>query len=751
MERRIVRKVAYELWRSMASGAEQRAEERRSADLRHSGTMEQQARAVSGLHSGCADRSHAASQRHGGIARQALCGSTASHSTASPSSVLASHSGASLDQSYPRGHTPHRPQCIRACLRTRSRAGRRSDQPLLSRHSAHRLSSCSPPATMLSARLTAAARAVARASCSSSRAASSIRSALCTPSRVAIAPCWTANCALARQQQRIQCRAFSAAAPTSSIPASAPADAAQATAAAAASTSTASSEQQSNSSSGSDSNSGSSSDKSTGPDFNADPLGSDRGIALWLFGCSALVFGMVTLGGLTRLTKSGLSMVEWKPTSIRPPRNDLEWAEEFSKYQEYPEYKRVNNQMSLDQFKFIYMMEFSHRLLGRTVGVVFGLPFVYFVARGRVNMRLARRLALAFGMGGAQGFIGWWMVRSGLENPHETKQSGQVHVSPYRLATHLISAFAIYALLFTTALRVLPSSYSRKLVKGSADWVAMQQFFKAPPLKRVRQLAAATTAIVACTVFSGAYVAGNEAGLCYNEWPLMGGRIVPQDLVSPYLHPVWRNVFENSTTVQFEHRMLAYTTTAVVVAAFLATRRAGAAKEVRALIASSPLVHERFRAIQRAAHSTIGMVSIQVSLGVATLLTYVPVSLATLHQAGSLTLLTFALWLLHTTRDPTCPRISSQVGAAWLRKTGASKEALAAFLARQPPGLAQDLRRVMRDLSQGRVHKGTALAALAAAMMIATGWAACQLLDIMQQTAQEKPLAPEEKKQLKTA
>ena len=584
---------------------------------------------------------------------------------------------------------------------------------------------------MLSA-FTAAGRAAARTGSAAARR--TIRPV--PPSRVLAQP-WKATCT-ARLQPTI-CRAFSAAASTNSAGSAA---AAQTTPVA--SSSAGSEKQHSSGSSGSGSSSGSS-DKSTGPDFNVDPLGSDRAIALWLFGCSALVFGMVTLGGLTRLTKSGLSMVEWKPTSIKPPSTEAEWLDEFAKYQEYPEYKRVNNQMSLEQFKFIYMMEFSHRLLGRTVGVVFGVPFLYFAMRGRVNARLAGRLALAFGMGGAQGFIGWWMVRSGLENPHETQQSGQVHVSPYRLATHLVSAFAIYALLFTTALRVNPSGYSRKLVKGSADWVALQQFFRVPPLKRVRQLAAATTGVVACTVFSGAYVAGNEAGLCYNEWPLMGGSIVPQDLVSPYLHPAWRNIFENSTTVQFEHRTLAYTTTAVVLAAFLATRRAGAAKEVRALFSSSPLVQERFRAIQRASHSALGMVGIQVSLGIATLLTYVPVSLATLHQAGSLTLLTFALWLLHTTRDPTCPRISSQVGAAWLRKTGASKEALAAYLARGPPGLGQELRRVMRDLSQGRVHKGTALAALAATLLIATGWAGSQLIDVVQQTAVEKPQAPEEK------
>lgn len=389
-----------------------------------------------------------------------------------------------------------------------------------------------------------------------------------------------------------------------------------------------------------------------GPDMNSDPLGSDRGIAWWLFGCSALVFGMVSMGGLTRLTKSGLSMVEWKPTTFVPPRTEAEWQEEFEKYQQYPEYKRVNNQMTLQEFKFIYRMEFYHRLLGRTIGIAFAVPAVYFLARGRINRALGARLAVAFSAGGAQGAIGWWMVKSGLDNPHSTEQSGAVHVSPYRLATHLISAFAIYSLLFSTALRVHPSTYSARLVAGSAQHDAVRSFFAQPAVRRLRILAGVTTAAVACTVFSGAFVAGNEAGLVYNEYPLMGGRFVPQDMIHPYLDPVWRNVFENSTMVQFNHRMLAHSTAALVLASFIVTRRLVRTPALRQLVESHKLVGERFARMKRAGHAWVGMVGVQVALGITTLIMYVPVSIATMHQAGSLMLLTISLWFMHTLRLP---------------------------------------------------------------------------------------------------
>ena len=401
--------------------------------------------------------------------------------------------------------------------------------------------------------------------------------------------------------------------------------------------------------------------------------------------------------------------------------------------------RRVNNQMSLSDFKFIYLMEFSHRLLGRGVGIAFALPGLYFLLKGRINSRLAARLGLAFVAGGTQGAIGWWMVRSGLENPHETKQSGQVHVSPYRLATHLISAFGIYSLLFTTALRVHPSRYSHSLSRGNADWAALRNFFQGAPVRQLRLLAAVTTGVVACTVFSGAFVAGNEAGLVYNEFPLMGGRLIPEDIVSPYIQPKWRNAFENSTTVQFEHRVMALTTTALAIAVFVASKRAGRNPLVQHLTKSSPLVQQRFRNIQKASHAVLGMVSVQVSLGIATLLLYVPVPLATLHQAGSLTLLTFSLWLLYTTRDPTGRKLSGQLMQLWAKSNAGSKQAAAAeFLKLQAPGTAQQLANVFRDLSQGRVHKGTALVTLALLLIAATGYSASQLYELTQKEQEQQ-------------
>eukprot|EP00808_Paulinella_micropora_P010487 g33209.t1 len=324
---------------------------------------------------------------------------------------------------------------------------------------------------------------------------------------------------------------------------------------------------------------------------------------------------MVVVGGLTRLTKSGLSMVEWKPAGGLPPMNEQEWEQEFHKYKQYPEYQRQNQDMTLSEFKYIFYWEWGHRMLGRSIGVAFALPLCYFAIRGRINASLGKRLIGLFALGGAQGAVGWWMVKSGLEAERfPVEQQKRVSVSPYRLATHLCSAFVIYSALLTTALQC----YTGPLTSC------------APP--GLRRSVLGTCAIVAATVFSGAFVAGNQAGLCYNEYPLMGGRWIPQDIVDPKLQPSWRNLFENSTTVQFDHRLLGSST----------------------VVATSLLWHSLRRtaglhaAVYKWGNAMGAMGILQVSMGIATLLLYVPIPLAACHQAGSLALLSLCLGLLHS-------------------------------------------------------------------------------------------------------
>ena len=347
---------------------------------------------------------------------------------------------------------------------------------------------------------------------------------------------------------------------------------------------------------------------------------------------------MVAIGGLTRLTKSGLSMTEWKPTQSLPPLTSVEWEAEFEKYRQFPEYRergQRDGEMSMGTFQFIYGMEFSHRMLGRIIGLVFLTGLAYHTVRGRISIRLLPRLALLGVAGGAQGAVGWWMVKSGLEDPHTTP--GGVHVSPYRLATHLLSAFAIYGLLLSTALhlRYPHTSSLVQLYEGSVG------------LRRLRGGAAVTVGLAALTIMSGAFVAGNEAGLVYNQFPLMGTGLIPTDLLSPFIHPTWRNMFEHSTLVQFEHRVLALTTLTAVTTLWVLSRRV-------------PALNPTMRT---AANAAVVMAWAQVGLGVSTLLLYVPVPLASLHQCGSLALLTLLIGFLHTLGGPRVTRLTRHTQA----------------------------------------------------------------------------------------
>ncbi|KAE8038176.1 hypothetical protein FH972_010711 [Carpinus fangiana] len=220
-------------------------------------------------------------------------------------------------------------------------------------------------------------------------------------------------------------------------------------------------------------------------------------VGIWLFGSAAWVFSMVVLGGVTRLTRSGLSMTDWKFTGSLPPLSDEDWLLEFEKYKQSPEYKRVNKGMSIEDFKFIYWMEYAHRMWGRTLGLMFALPFSYFLRKGYITLGLGLRLSAFFALGAGQGLIGWWMVKSGLEEP--ASEYAQPRVSPYRLAAHLTSAFAIYCGLFWTGLSVVmpePPAESVAWVRGAA---------------KVKRFALPVSLLVAITAVSGAFVAGNDA------------------------------------------------------------------------------------------------------------------------------------------------------------------------------------------------------------------------------------------------
>ena len=327
---------------------------------------------------------------------------------------------------------------------------------------------------------------------------------------------------------------------------------------------------------------------------------SRRAVGLWLLVCCGVVAALVLVGGLTRLTHSGLSMVEWRPLmGVLPPLGDAAWQEVFAKYQAYPEYRKINVGMTLDDFKRIFAFEYTHRLLGRGIGVVFGLPMVWFVARRRVSLRFGVRLLALFALGGTQGVVGWWMVRSGLVDRPD--------VSQYRLAVHFGLAVLIYVAILWTALGVLRP---RTAAIG-------------PHTRGLARAAVGIAAAVYVTAISGAFVAGLDAGFAYNTFPLMAGRLVPPGLL--LMEPWWRNAFESITTVQFDHRWLAK---GVALAVLVLWWRARAARlPVRA---------------RRAMHVLAFAAAIQVALGITTLLTVVWVPAASAHQMGALALLTAA-------------------------------------------------------------------------------------------------------------
>lgn len=370
-----------------------------------------------------------------------------------------------------------------------------------------------------------------------------------------------------------------------------------------------------------------------------------KAVAVWLLGSAASCFGIVVFGGLTRLTESGLSITEWRPvTGSLPPMSAADWESEFEKYRASPEFKLLNPHMTLDEFKKIYFMEWTHRLWGRFIGLSFVLPSLYFVARRRVSPRMALNLLGISSLIGFQGFIGWWMVKSGLKDDLFAPGS-HPRVSQYRLTTHLATAFVCYSWMLLSGLTILRT---RRLL---ADPVAASATIKAirnPALNAFRRSVLGVTGLVFLTAMSGGLVAGLDAGLIYNEFPKMGLGLTPpkSELWDKFYSRKedgsdlwWRNMLENPSLVQLDHRILAVTTFCTILAlfAYARTGRVAAALPRDAKKGTTGLVH---------------LVSLQAALGISTLIYMVPIHLAATHQAGSLAVLTGALVLAHRLHVP---------------------------------------------------------------------------------------------------
>ncbi|KQT86318.1 COX15/CtaA family protein [Aurantimonas sp. Leaf443] len=324
-----------------------------------------------------------------------------------------------------------------------------------------------------------------------------------------------------------------------------------------------------------------------------------RAIRLWLFCVAALIVALVVVGGATRLTESGLSITEWKPIhGVVPPLSQAEWQEEFELYKAIPQYRELNADMDLSGFKTIYWWEWAHRFLARTVGVVFAVPLAFFWLTGHIEPFLKPRLLAILALGGLQGFIGWWMVASGL--------SVRTDVSQYRLATHLTMACIILA---------------------SIVWVARglgERRHVAPPTRGSIVVGIGLVGLSLAQIYLGGLVAGLNAGLTYNTWPLMDGRLVPEGLLQ--MEPLWRNLFENVTTVQFDHRMGAYLLLAVAALHALVCWR-----------------DDRRSHHTHSAAMLVAAILVQAAIGVTTLLLVVPIGWALLHQAGGVAVLVVAV------------------------------------------------------------------------------------------------------------
>ena len=402
------------------------------------------------------------------------------------------------------------------------------------------------------------------------------------------------------------------------------------------------------------------------------PSTSDRAIAVWLLACCAMIFAMVVIGGITRLTESGLSITEWKPISgVIPPLSEAQWAQEFERYKAIPQYQAIHADMTLADFKTIFFWEWLHRLWGRLIGVVFAAPFLWFLWKRRLPRSLAPKLAIIFVLGGLQGALGWFMVESGL--------SERIEVSQYRLVAHLAAALILYLAILWVALSLLrprPSGpaeprgsrlraaleavfelglqailwtyfigglqrgepfklWSSLLFVGAiiCAWVFIARRTRSQPIARLRRGVSYLLAFAFITVLAGGFVAGLRAGYLYNTFPLMNGEVLPPDYAA--LTPWYLNPFENPSAAQFDHRALAELTWFFALALWLASWR-----------------YDLSPGARRTIHALALIATIQLGLGIATLLLVVPIPLAAAHQAGAVALLTAILIVRHHLRRP---------------------------------------------------------------------------------------------------
>ena len=334
-----------------------------------------------------------------------------------------------------------------------------------------------------------------------------------------------------------------------------------------------------------------------------DQIRYDRQIAYWLLFVCAAIFIMLVIGGATRLTHSGLSMMTWDPLmGWIPPLSEAAWLESFKHYKQIPEFYELNPNMDIEGYKGIFMLEYIHRVWGRLIGIFFLIPFLYFLIAGKISKPMRLKLVVMFALGGMQGVLGWYMVSSGFD---------QAYVSQYRLTAHLMAAFVIFAYIL---------------------WVAAGLLFprREPSLYDVKPLfnvVALVTLLIAVTVAAGGFVAGLKAGFAYNTFPLMDGNFIPEGY--GMLQPYYLNWFENIAAVQFNHRLLAETVLLAVIATFLYSRK-----------------FELVGAARMGMHLMLGMVIIQFSLGVATLLSVVQLHLGVAHQGGAMVLFAFSLFTL---------------------------------------------------------------------------------------------------------